>query len=367
MVRKPNPWLAVGLSILIPGLGHFYAGSARKAAGWFLGWLGAWYGCLSWIFSEEWTNPVAGASAYVVLLSIGLGSWIDAYRVARGPARRRFSRPLAPGTALAFSILFPGLGHLFLAIRHSVRGGWWGFPAGAAALLVLFGGALEAPPLPAWPEWLAGWPPLAGALAAGGISVAAMIHSYRLGFGAGGKVPHAPRLPRFPAAVWGLAATAWLLGQAPWQAWFQARIRSFYIPSSSMEPTLRVGDRILAKRQQAFVRGEIVVFRLPAQPSGEYMVKRVIGCPGERVAIRSGRLYIDGNYLPETFLNEKSGQEFGPVEVPEGRYFLLGDARSASRDSRYFGPVSAGRIYGRAYKRYWPIARAAAFSRPDFR
>lgn len=367
MVRKPNPWLAVGLSILVPGLGHFYAGLRWRAGAWLLSWLGAWYGCLSWIFSEKWIDPVVGAGWYVGLLLIGLGSWIDAYRVTRGPSRRRFSRPYAPGSALALSLLFPGLGHLFLSLRHSVRGGRWGLLLAAAALLVLLGGALEAPPLPAWPDWLAGWPPMISALAAGVISGVAAIHSYRLGFGAGGGAPHAPRLPRFPTVVWSLAAAAWLSGQAPWEAWFRARVRSFYIPSSSMEPTLCVGDRILAKRQGIFRRGEIVVFQLSGQPAGEYMVKRVAGRPGEKVSIRAGRLLIDGKFTPEPFLSAQSGRDFGPVAVPEGSYFLLGDARSISRDSRYFGPVPAGRIYGRAYKRYWPIARATAFRRPDYR
>ncbi len=369
MGRKSNPWLAFGLAILVPGLGHLYARARVKAWAWFLAWLAGWYGCLTWIFSEDRINPVAGAGWYLGLLLVGLGSWFDAYRTARGLKPLRYSRPLAPSAALAFSLLFPGLGHVFLLVRRSVRAGWWGLPLAGGGLLVLLGGALENPPLSAWPPWLVGWPPLAGMLSGALVSAVAAIHAYRLGFRAGGRSIHAPKPPRLRAGIWALAAAAWLIGQAPWQAWLQTRVRSFYIPSSSMEPTLLIGDRILAKRRTDFARGDIVVFQLRGRPAGEYLVKRIAGRPGENVSIRSGRLYVDGRPLAERFLGPDARRvdNFGPMVVPEGCYFLLGDARAASRDSRYFGPVAAGQIYGRVYKRYWPIARAAAFRRPDYR
>lgn len=358
---KSNPWLAFGLSILVPGLGQLYAGRWRRAAGWFLSWIGAGYGCISWIISETRVNPAEGVAWYLILLLVGIGSWSDAYRVSRSSRVHRFSRPLAPGAALALSLLFPGLGHLFLLLRKSVRAGWWGLPLAAAALLVYFGSALESPPLPGWPRWLAGWPPLLGVFVGAIVSALAVAHAYAAGFQAGGGAGHASRLPRFSAAIWGLAVGAWLLDQAPWQEWLQSRIRSFYIPSSSMEPTLRIGDRILAKRRQVFSRGEIVVFQLASQPPGEYMVKRVAGCPGEIVALRDGRLLVGGRRVAEPFLRGdfKRAGDFGPSVVPEGSYFLLGDARAMSRDSRYFGAVPAERIYGLAYKRYWPVGRAA--------
>ena len=130
----------------------------------------------------------------------------------------------------------------------------------------------------------------------------------------------------------------------------------FYIPSGSMLPTLHVGDRIvvdkLSYRLHGIRRGDVVVFRRPPLEQAAYsdLVKRVIGLPGDTVASVGGRVYIDGKPLDETWLPhagagdlaEPLPQPFSlnhPFTVPAGEYFVMGDNRTDSEDSRYFGPI----------------------------
>ena len=138
------------------------------------------------------------------------------------------------------------------------------------------------------------------------------------------------------------------------------------IPSGSMEDTLLVGDYILVNRflyasaatplerlllpLREVERGEIIVFKHPAEPERDY-IKRVIGLPGERVKIRQGRPWIDGKPLDEPYVNElyRLNRSFGPVEVPDGQYFVMGDHRNSSRDSREWGFVPQAAVKGRAF------------------
>jgi signal peptidase I len=152
----------------------------------------------------------------------------------------------------------------------------------------------------------------------------------------------------------------------------------FYrIPSSGMETTLRcaqpepgcssdASDRVLALRYLAGSepeRGDIVVFRRPTETAsicpgpGAVFVKRLIGLPGDEVELRD-RLFVNGAPLDEHYLNGGPvGQPFGPVTVPEGEYFLMGDNRDQSCDSREFGTVPRESITSRVVAIYWPLAR----------
>lgn len=109
------------------------------------------------------------------------------------------------------------------------------------------------------------------------------------------------------------------------------------VPTGSMETTIAVNDCILGF-QQAYLfsspeRGDIVIFPWPDDPSVTY-VKRVIGLPGETVEIKDGAVYIDGEPLKEDYLKEEMYGTYGPYVVPEGCYFMMGDNRNASQDSR---------------------------------
>lgn len=154
-------------------------------------------------------------------------------------------------------------------------------------------------------------------------------------------------------------------------------VQSFSIPSLSMSPTLQIGDRIivdkLSYRFGSVHRGDIVVFRRPPLEDQEYadLVKRVIGLPGETISSKDGHVYIDGKRLDEPWLppgpqsytgplpgdpNEQFNLP-GPVKIPPGEYYVMGDNRENSEDSRFFGPIPKSLIVGRAVVVAWPVGR----------
>ncbi|MFN3360562.1 MAG: signal peptidase I [Pseudanabaenaceae cyanobacterium] len=139
-------------------------------------------------------------------------------------------------------------------------------------------------------------------------------------------------------------------------------LRSFvieprYIPSGSMEPTLQVNDRIMVEKLsyhwRAPQRGEIIVFE-PPFTTGKAYIKRVIGLPGEEVAIKGGKVYINGIPLEEPYILEPPRYEIAPFTVPPGYYWVMGDNRNNSNDSHVWGFLPQENIQGRAIFRFWP-------------
>ncbi|HNQ35623.1 MAG TPA: signal peptidase I [bacterium] len=131
----------------------------------------------------------------------------------------------------------------------------------------------------------------------------------------------------------------------------------FYIDSESMEPTLQPGDRLVLVKAGSLERGQIVVFRHESRKV-EFYVKRLVGLPGDQVAVRGGRLYLNGQAQEEPYLKERRiVYNYGPIQVPEAEYFVLGDNRNNSEDSSVFGCVPAGDIRGRVLGIYWPWHR----------
>lgn len=128
---------------------------------------------------------------------------------------------------------------------------------------------------------------------------------------------------------------------------------TFRFSSRSMDNTLLVGDFIISDtwkyRSQPPQRGELVVFRFPGDPNIKY-AKRVVGHPGDRVEIRNGVLHINGTAIDEPYVkpenNLRSSKEYVSYQVPEAGYFVLGDNRDHSNDSRYWGPVPKENIHG---------------------
>ncbi len=146
----------------------------------------------------------------------------------------------------------------------------------------------------------------------------------------------------------------------------------FYIPSGSMLPTLQIGDRIvvdkLAYRFGSVHRGDIVVFARPPLVDADYtdLVKRVIGLPGETIGLSNGHVTINGKILSEPWLphpeplSEPSALPQGfslthPYTIPADHYFVMGDNRPDSEDSRYFGPIPGSLIVGKMVLRVWPL------------
>lgn len=143
--------------------------------------------------------------------------------------------------------------------------------------------------------------------------------------------------------------------------------QAFYIPSESMEATLIEHDRVivnkLSYRLHDVNRGDLIVFkRPPSEPPTEIpeLIKRVVGLPGETIEGRDGSVFIDGRRLVEPYLADGPGfGPFGPVQIPEGQVFVMGDNRNNSRDSRVFGPINEDLIVGRAFVLVWPPGRWA--------
>jgi signal peptidase I len=179
-------------------------------------------------------------------------------------------------------------------------------------------------------------------------------------------------------------------------------VQPFRIPSGSMEPTLLIGDFLLVNKQDlssggsggllptpAIRRGEVIVFHYPIDPS-IHLVKRIVGIPGDHLRLREGRVYINGTLLKEPYaVYRKSGPDNfrdnfprlqsadpaidshwwirmrtliddGELIIPEGNYFVLGDNRNNSEDSRYWGFVPRAAIVGQPFLIYFSLHELGA-------
>ena len=132
----------------------------------------------------------------------------------------------------------------------------------------------------------------------------------------------------------------------------------YKVEGSSMLPALLDQERILVHKwvhdPQTVRRGDIIVFHSPMNPTKSF-IKRVIGVPGDLVALSGGRLMVNGHYRADLAGPQVPGEtSFGPHRISAGHYFVLGDHRSISSDSRHWGLVSYQAIQGKAVLRYWP-------------
>lgn len=163
-------------------------------------------------------------------------------------------------------------------------------------------------------------------------------------------------------------------------------VQAFFIPSESMIPTLEIDDRVLVSRIAYLFdgpdRGEVIVFDMPMEyedppePIWESMVrhvveavgirvarvedliKRVIAVGGDRLEIRDNRVMVNGLVLDEPYAQLGARMaDLGPISIPEGHVWVMGDNRDNSRDSRRFGPVPVDTVVGRAFIRFWPVSR----------
>lgn len=137
-------------------------------------------------------------------------------------------------------------------------------------------------------------------------------------------------------------------------------VQPFMIPSGSMEPTLEIGDRVLVNKfVYRFAKpevGDIVVFKSPDDTRTDY-IKRVVAVEGQTVSIAGDKLVVDGVPITESYTHgtpTEPGDLELPVRVPKGQVFLMGDNRTNSTDSRWFGPQPISRVLGKAFMIYWP-------------
>jgi len=159
-------------------------------------------------------------------------------------------------------------------------------------------------------------------------------------------------------------------------------VATYSIPSGSMEPTLQIGDRIVVDKLSYHLHGmgtgDIIVFSTPATencagPPVADLVKRVIGLPGETISLSGGRVNINGHVLPEPWLPPATRTEtepgpsvrpdslHHPYRIPAGDVYVMGDNRTFSCDSRYWGPLAESKIVGKVDLRIWPLSRLHFF------
>src|SRR5229473_3569477 len=142
------------------------------------------------------------------------------------------------------------------------------------------------------------------------------------------------------------------------------------VEGTSMAPLLSDQERIFINkfvyRFEPIERGDVVVFWYPLDRSKSF-IKRVIGLPGEKLEIRQGTVYVDGKIVPEPYVpaQYEDLSDFEPKVVPPDSYFVMGDHRISSNDSRVFGPVPIQYIYGRAVFAYWPVDHFGSLSTTD--
>lgn len=135
------------------------------------------------------------------------------------------------------------------------------------------------------------------------------------------------------------------------------------VEGTSMLPRLEDHDRLFINKfvyhVESIQRGDIVVFHYPRDPEKSY-IKRVIALPGDRIWINHGRVWLNSLPLRESYVpaRYRDGRSMAEMVVPQGEYFMMGDHRSISSDSREFGPVDRDLIYGKAVFVYWPAKDA---------
>jgi signal peptidase I len=155
-------------------------------------------------------------------------------------------------------------------------------------------------------------------------------------------------------------------------------VQAFKIPSGSMLQTLQIGDHLLVSKFAYGVKvpftnimvferegpkhGDVIVFEFPEDPSKDF-IKRVIGLPGDVIEVREKQVFLNGVLLEETYVQHVDSSKtvprrdnFGPVMVPENKYFVMGDNRDESYDSRFWGFVERKTIAGKAFILYWSWA-----------
>jgi len=161
----------------------------------------------------------------------------------------------------------------------------------------------------------------------------------------------------------------------------QTTVRNFKVDGSSMDPTLESGEFLLVNRLvylridlerlskispfwqadeessrfaiHAPKRGEIIVFQFPLDANKDF-VKRVVGLPGEMIEVKDGSVFVDGNLLDEPYLTAKDRSNSAPTQLGKGEYYVLGDNRAHSNDSRSWGAVPEANLRGKVWLVYWP-------------
>jgi signal peptidase I len=338
-----DPWLAVNLSALFPGLGQMYAGKIFRGLGIILIEAVLIAVAVASFFSPE-GNTLTTLGLVFPILGIYFVNIIDAHRCFKTLSFLRLERVLKnkrnknnPWVAVFLSQLLPGLGHLYLKK----------FFLGTVLILSLL---LASNIARLHPGWLL-VPPLLYAIAC--------YHAYF-------ACPRSALHSRDPIVMIVSLILAFKLTSILIPAWIEHDfVQRFTIPSDSMVPTLRAGDQILAlkARTQPTKKGDLIVFHAPEfaktldPNAGDLFIKRAVGMPLEVIALKDGIIYINNQPIAEDYISGPPQYNFDPQVVPADSYFVLGDNRNNSFDSHVWGYLPKNHIIGKAYKIYWPPNR----------
>lgn len=144
-------------------------------------------------------------------------------------------------------------------------------------------------------------------------------------------------------------------------------VEVFVVEGRSMVATLHGGERLLVNkfiyRMREPRRGEIIVFRYPRQPDRDF-IKRVMALAGDTIEVRQGKVYVNGQLVPEAATAQPDAKDYPAKTVPPDSVWVMGDNRNSSEDSRFFGEVPLGNIKGLAFLRFWPPTQIASFPNP---
>ncbi len=392
---SPSPWYAVNLSLLFPGIGHFYGGQFGRGLLWFGLGLGLLLATV-WAFLGAHGNVELGAGCLGMGIVLWVFSVIDAYSCLSQGAPQAFrsfeaqERKSQTVKDLWFSVflsqLLPGLGHFH---AHRLGAGaiffvmtlLWLAAVSLSRSVMLAMGLLWAlasvqlvwqlsfqPSQPAVATELSTSAPRSGAINrdpgrqdSGGLQVLVPL-----------QVSPAPAVAQaivrkgLVLAVLILLSRSLMLGSVTLaERW----VEPFAVPSESMVPTLQVGDRILVSKSASYQpeRGDIVVFRshhaigndnsLAESKESHFFVKRLVAMEGDQVEVARGQLVVNGQPLVEEYLPEPIKYEMAPQVMPPGQLFVLGDNRNFSFDSHVWGTLPVRDVVGHAYRISWPPER----------
>lgn len=332
-----EPWLAVNLSMLWPGIGQIYSGNVLRGSiiliiQILLSCVGVWL-----ILISPTGDLKTGLICLLASVLVSIWNLFDAHRCAKKSNSPRFEdlrkSSKDPWLAVFLTRIIPGLGHLYI---NKVLQGILFFMIFLASVLIPFISILFS------------------AFVAYQAYVASPVRR--------------ERTKRLILILSSLLAISSLVNML--QAY---SIRKFvgearYIPSGAMLPTLQINDRLIidkwSYRFQSPQRRDIVVFlpteTLKQQNFKDAFIKRVIGLPGDKVEVKESKVYVNNQPLQENYIEDAPNYQFGPVTVPPNSYFVLGDNRNNSYDSHYWGFVPKENIIGKATKRFWPPDRIGA-------
>lgn len=146
-------------------------------------------------------------------------------------------------------------------------------------------------------------------------------------------------------------------------------VQPFYVEGASMEPNFYQNEYLiideLSYRFNAPQRGQVIIFKNP-QNTRAYFIKRIIGLPGETVEIKDGRVYINDKKLPEIYIEHFATDSHPAITLAADEYFVMGDNRVNSFDSRQLGPIRQDYFIGRVWLRGWPLDRVNTFNLPQY-